>query len=120
MQDRFALFGIEGVERTASEGRWNAELGVRSHWRLQASERSSVSMRARRSHRRAVAIRYVDPTNPAGSLDRADLFDRDALGEIARLIDVAAAAHGDVVREQLQRQRPSRSASAARRVAAAR
>ena len=33
------------------------------------------------------------------------LFDRDALGEVARLIDVAAAAHGDVIREQLQRNR---------------
>ena len=32
-----------------------------------------------------------------------DLLHRDALRQIARLIDVAAAAHGDVVRQQLQR-----------------
>ena len=31
------------------------------------------------------------------------LFYRDALGEIARLIDVASATHGDVVRQELQR-----------------
>ena len=31
------------------------------------------------------------------------LFDGDALGQIARLIDVAAAADGDVIRQQLQR-----------------
>src|SRR5262249_28426766 len=32
------------------------------------------------------------------------LFDRDALREIARLIDVAATADGNVIREQLERQ----------------
>src|SRR6185312_13792605 len=31
------------------------------------------------------------------------LFYRDALGEVPRLIDVAAAADGDIVREQLKR-----------------
>ena len=34
---------------------------------------------------------------------RSKLLDGDALGEIARLIHVAAAAHGDVVSQQLQR-----------------
>ena len=38
-------------------------------------------------------------------------FDRDALGEVARLVDVAAAAHGDVVREQLQRDTVTTGAS---------
>ena len=38
-----------------------------------------------------------------GTENRCPLFDGDRFGEIARLIDVAAAAHGDVVREQLQR-----------------
>src|SRR5215510_2334663 len=33
------------------------------------------------------------------------LFYRDALGEVARLVDVAAAANRDVVREQLKRNR---------------
>src|SRR6185369_12836242 len=32
-------------------------------------------------------------------------FDRDALGEVAWLVDVAAAADRDVVREQLERDR---------------
>ena len=30
-------------------------------------------------------------------------LDGDALGQVARLVDVAAAAHGDVIRQQLQR-----------------
>ena len=34
---------------------------------------------------------------------RAWLLDRDALREVTRLIDVAAAANGNVVREQLER-----------------
>ena len=34
---------------------------------------------------------------------RARLFHRDALGEIARLVDVGATQHGNVVGEQLQR-----------------
>src|ERR1035441_9055116 len=34
---------------------------------------------------------------------RASLFNGDALGQVARLIHVAAAAHGDVIRQQLQR-----------------
>ena len=32
-----------------------------------------------------------------------ELFDSDGFGQVARLVDVAAAAHGDVVGEQLQR-----------------
>ena len=42
-------------------------------------------------------------SRPADSLFDASLFDRDAFREISRLIDVAAAPHRDVVREELQR-----------------
>src|SRR3989338_6081539 len=35
--------------------------------------------------------------------DRARLLDGDGLGEVARLVHVAAEAHGDVVREELER-----------------
>ena len=62
---------------------------------------------------------YAAPFPFTGALERVELraeplatavppsasLDRDALREVARLIDVAAAADGDVVREQLQRQR---------------
>ena len=42
----------------------------------------------------------------AGATTNCDqLFDGDALGQVPRLIDVAAATHGDVVGEQLQRNR---------------
>ena len=44
----------------------------------------------------------------AGACAGPRSLDRDALGEVARLVDVAAAADGDVVREQLQRDRRSR------------
>ena len=40
------------------------------------------------------------------------LLDRHGLGEVARLIDVAAAAHGDVIGEQLQRHDLPESAAA--------
>jgi hypothetical protein len=36
-------------------------------------------------------------------LEVRDVLDRDALGEVAGLIDVAAAADGDVVGEELER-----------------
>ena len=36
-------------------------------------------------------------------LPAASLLDRDALGQVARLIHIAAAAHRDVIRQQLQR-----------------
>ena len=45
------------------------------------------------------------------------LLHGDALGQVSRLIDVAAAAHGNVIRQQLQRnhrQRPARAADALR------
>ena len=71
VQDRFALFGVEGVEELHAGG-----------LRLGLGDLAS---------------------SPARQLQPRALFDRHALGEIARLIDVAAAADGDVVREQLQR-----------------
>ena len=40
---------------------------------------------------------------PGVDADRRVLFHGNGLGEVAWLVDVAAAAHGDVVGEQLQR-----------------
>lgn len=40
-----------------------------------------------------------------GGIAGLGLLDRDAFREVSRLIHIATAAHGDVVREQLQRDR---------------
>ena len=50
------------------------------------------------------SIASACPTIPRPYEPYEPLFYRDALREIPRLIDVAAAAHRDVIREQLQRQ----------------
>src|SRR5207302_356680 len=60
----------------------------------------------------AAAIRVTEVTStptagmPIGGLPSStdgSLFDGDRLGEVAWLVHVAATLHGDVVREQLQR-----------------
>ena len=80
VQDGLALFGVEGVEELHRARGWG--LGARGI-ELELS---------------IVALPDPEPRPRSGCL-----FDRDALGEIPRLIDVAAAADGDVVGEQLQR-----------------
>ena len=39
----------------------------------------------------------------ASGKNRPTLFDGNRLGQVAGLVDVASAAHGDVISEQLQR-----------------
>ena len=63
--------------------------------------------RAREDQERAVGLKnsFLLFGIEGGEKIHSPLFYRDALREVPRLIDVAAAAHGDVVREQLQRDR---------------
>ena len=61
----------------------------------------AISQRSTPRPRISTSVRVADARGRA--LER--LLDRDALGEVARLVDVAAADLRDVVSEQLQRRR---------------
>ncbi len=56
-------------------------------------------LRDSRSFERSIGLR----TDSGGHLSAAILFYSNALREISRLIDIAAAANGTVISEQLQR-----------------
>src|SRR2546425_1772811 len=81
------------------------EVGQKLQREADELTRISVSSRetARRNARARARARARNQIKNHES--RISLFDRDALREVPRLVDVAAAAHGDVVREKLERNR---------------
>ena len=101
--------GAIGLGRDAARRRPGAARGRRGrHRRDRARARDGICARrtsAAAGHdARAGTARRLRPQSAVVSRDCiARLLDRHALREIPRLIDVAAAAHGDVIREQLQR-----------------
>jgi hypothetical protein len=44
-----------------------------------------------------------DPLGLVAILQRMTLLDRDRLGEVARLVDIATPLQGEMIREELQR-----------------
>ena len=65
--------------------------------------RNCIGARDSRLGTRTIQLTIVLRTHPEPRAPSPGLFDRDALRQIPRLVDVAAAAHGDVVGQQLQR-----------------
>ena len=96
VQDRFALLGIEGFQEL--------HVGQRQDRNCNRSQGSSLDVSTSRqsaSQARPSALVPAEPPRVARLYSTVTL-----LARFLRLIDVAAAPDGDVVRKQLQAERP--------------